>query len=213
MLDDSSFELCRWFITEAIPQSSTSLLVALSVWRLCVHPKLWNYVSHWSCHIIQMSRLLSWELVACWAAGRRDARLRLMCSKASNGVYADRGEQQEQPSLDRGSHTRASFSPRMRGGWQSAARQPLRRAVPLSEREEDGLGPSCTRLSAISEASLSFKNPAQAFVWSTPPFLGAKNGVGLGHADYYREFRHEPKSDVIFLFLYNCEDLACRLIM
>lgn len=71
MLDDSSFELCRWFITEAIPQSSTSLLVALSVWRLCVHPKLWNYVSHWSCHIIQMSRLLSWELVACWAAGRR----------------------------------------------------------------------------------------------------------------------------------------------
>lgn len=176
MLDYNSCEFCIWFITQAIPQSSTSLLVALSVWRLCVHSKLWNYVSHWSRLIIQMSRLLSAESVACRAAGRGDARLCLMCSKASNDVYADRGVQQEHRSLDRGSHTRASFSPRMRVRWQSATRQPLGRAVPLSEREEDGLDPFCTRLAAISEASLSFSNRAQAFFWfflpsSLPPFF------------------------------------------
>lgn len=48
--------------------------------------------------------------MACRAAGRGDVPLCLMCSKASNSVYADRGEQQERPSLDRGSHTRSSFS-------------------------------------------------------------------------------------------------------
>lgn len=104
--------------------------------------------------LVSSFKCLGWELVARWAAGRWEAQLCLMCSKASNSVYADRGEQQERPFRD--SHTRGSFSPRMRV-CQSATRHPL------SEREDDGLDPFCTRLAAISEDSLSFSNTARVF--------------------------------------------------
>lgn len=147
--------------------------MALSFWRLCVHPKLWNYVSHWS---LSSFKCLVWELVARWAAGRWEAPLCLMCSRASNGVYADRGEQQECPFLDRGSHTRAFYSLGMRVGCEPVTRQPL----PLSKMEEDGLDLFCTRLAEIPEDSLPFSNIAEAFSRVSFPsstFFGGDEGV------------------------------------
>lgn len=154
MLDYNSCEFCSWFITEAIPQSSTSLLVALSVWRLCVHPKVWNYVSHWSRLIIQMSRL---------AAGGTLGRGPLRSSAVSNVLQSfkqclcwQRWAARASLSWSRQPHKRLlSTCEESRMSVSHASTFWLCRTS-VREREEDGLDLFCTRLAAISEHSLPF---------------------------------------------------------
>lgn len=162
-------------ITKAIPQSygGSWWLVGGSINLKAARALKALWASHWSHLIIQMSLLLGKRggSLACRAAGRGDVQLCLMWSKASNSVYADRGEQRERPSLDRGSHTRSSFSAKDESQMTiSEASTPQSRHTSVKEggRWAESF---CTRLAAISDASLSFSNTAQAPFWFSPFFI------------------------------------------